>query len=72
MKRGNEADMADEAYVKVATTLMNFISLALIIIAFLILFLCLMQFLYRKFGNGELSQEEQRQWQQHRDNQEGG
>ena len=64
--------MADEAYVKVATTLMNFISLALIIMASLILFFCLMQFLYRKFGNGELSQEEQRQLQQHKDNQEGG
>ena len=51
---------------------MNFISFVLTIIAFLMLFFCLMQFLYRKFDNGELSQEEQRQWQQHRDNQGGG
>ena len=60
------------AYVKTAITLMNFISFLLTIIAFLILFFCLMQFLYRKFGNGELSQEEQKQLQQHRDNQGGG
>ena len=54
---------------KTVISILNTISLVLVILTFLILFCCLAQFLYHKYGGGQVSAEEQQQWQQHTDNQ---
>ena len=50
---------------RTAVLVLNVLSLVLMLLALFILGLCLIRYLYFKYGNGQMSAEEEKCWKEH-------